>query len=93
MYRPIDFRRLGTAVMFAAVGAVFVLGTYPQTAQAQTNGMERRQDRRDTRQESRTEKHECNASGDNSRAGCRQEKRETKQSGRQDRAGQPTTPP
>jgi hypothetical protein len=48
---------------------------------AQTQGMERRDDRRDNRQGARNEKHACKA-GDNSRAECRQHKRDTKQEGR-----------
>jgi hypothetical protein len=52
--------------------------------------MQRRDERRDTRQESRDVKHECNANNQNSRAGCRQEKRDVKQSGRQ---GEPTPNP
>lgn len=65
-------------------GFAFTIGTYPQIALAQTQGMDRRAERRDTRQESRAVKHSCNTSGQASRSGCRQAKRHVKQSGRHD---------
>jgi len=65
-------------------GFTFAIGTYPQIALAQTQGMQRREERRDTRQESRAVKHSCNASGQASRSECRQTKRHVKQSGRHD---------
>jgi len=52
------------------------------TADAQTSGMQRREDRRSNRQTSRDVKHACNASGHSSRAGCRQTKRAVKAQGR-----------
>ena len=73
---------LGTLAVLATVGSTFVVGTYMQAAQAQTQGMERRDERRDTSQTSRSVKQACKA-GDNSRAECRQEKRDVKQTGRQ----------
>ena len=93
MRTPISIPCLGVMAMLATAGPGIVIDTYPQAAKAQTNGMERREDRRGTRQEARTDKHECNASGDSSRAGCRQEKRSDKQEGRQDQTGQPTNQP
>ena len=65
------------------VGSSFVISTYPQIALAQTQGMQRRDERRDTRQAARDTKHACNASGQASRSGCRQAKHHTKQVGRQ----------
>ncbi len=55
------------------------------SASAQTQGMQRREDRRGTRQQSRSVKHDCNASGQASRSQCRQAKRTVKQEGRQRR--------
>lgn len=49
---------------------------------AQTDGMQRRGERRDNRQDARTEKHECKAGEEDSRSECRQQKRDTKQQGR-----------
>lgn len=74
---------LGALAVAAAIGATAVISVYPQPADAQTQGMNRRGERRDTRQDSRTAKHECKASGNN-RSDCRQEKRQTKQQGRHD---------
>jgi hypothetical protein len=73
---------LGALAALATFGADFAISTYPVTAHAQTQGMQRRGERRDTRQTSREVKHECNANGGNSRAECRQTKREVKQTGR-----------
>lgn len=74
-------------------GLTFVIETYPQPAQAQTLGMQRRQDRRATRHEAREDKRECNATGQGTRAECRQEKRDVRQERRSDRmAGGPSTP-
>ena len=73
---------LGALAMIATTGVPIVISTYPQAAYAQTHGMNRRAERRDTRQGARAEKHACNAAGGNSRSGCRQEKRNTKQAGR-----------
>jgi hypothetical protein len=65
-------------------GVTSAISTYPQIALAQTQGMHRREERRGTRQEARSVKHSCNASGQASRSGCRQTKRHVKQSGRHD---------
>ena len=73
----------GALAMLATSGATVAISTFPQAAYAQTQGMQRRDERRDTRQGARVEKQACKA-GDNSRAECRQEKRETKQKGRHD---------
>ncbi len=76
--------RFGAAVtFFAAVSLATAIDAFEQAAYAQTTGMTRRQDRRDTRQQSRDVKHECNASGQASRAQCRHAKHTTKQVGRQ----------
>jgi hypothetical protein len=79
------------AGLLSVFGALALLATsFPllvvtsMSAGAQTPGMERRAERRDTRQTSRNVKHECNASGQSSRAGCRQAKRHVKQAGRHD---------
>ncbi len=88
---------LGTLAVLATVGTTFAIDMYPQAANAQTQGMTRRAERRDTRQEARATKHACNASGASSRSGCRQEKRDVKQTGRQNGTpstnGTMTTPP
>ena len=73
---------LGALAALATFGSDLAISAYPVTAQAQTQGMQRRGERRDTRQTSREVKHECNANGGNSRAECRQTKREVKQTGR-----------
>jgi hypothetical protein len=65
-------------------GFTSAISTYPQTALAQTQGMQRRDERRGTRQEARTVKHSCNASGQASRSECRHSKQHVKQSGRHD---------
>jgi hypothetical protein len=70
--------------VLATAGSTIAIETYPIAAHAQTQGMERRGERRDTRQTSRDVKHTCNASTDKSRAECRQGKHEVKQSGRHD---------
>ena len=75
---------LGALAMLATGGVPVVISTYPQAAYAQTHGMTRRAERRDTRQVARAEKHACNAAGGTSRSGCRQQKRSTKQAGRMD---------
>ena len=82
------FPRLAALALLAIFGTSFVADT---CAQAQTQGMMRRQDRRGTRQEARHDKRECNATGESSRAGCRQMKRGERQEGRAERAGV-TTP-
>jgi len=75
---------LGALAMIATTGGTFTICAYPQIVHAQTQGMERRAERRGTRQHSRELKHACNASEGKSRAECRQGKREVKQEGRHD---------
>jgi hypothetical protein len=76
---------LGALALLATMSLGIAIDTIPLPAQAQTYGMQRRQERRNTRQESRQQKHECNANGGSSRSECRQQKREMKQTGRQNR--------
>jgi len=80
-----SFPKLGVVALLATIGFATTMETYPQSAQAQTSGMTRRQDRRDTRQTSRDVKHECNANTQGSRADCRHAKQSTKQAGRENR--------
>jgi len=75
-----NLRTFGAAIMIATFGITSVGSAY-----AQTQGVERRQDRRDTRQDARQGKRDCNASGQKGRSECRQEKRTTKQDARKDR--------
>jgi hypothetical protein len=82
MRKPAIISFLGAMATLAVTGSTFTISTYPQAAQAQTLGMQRRAERRGTRQESRAVKHECNATSGNSRAECRQAKRHVKQAGR-----------
>lgn len=74
---------LGALAVLAAIGSASATGTYPQTAHAQTQGMERRGERQDTRQTSRDVKQACKAGDEKSRPECRQGKHEVKQTGRQ----------
>ncbi len=73
---------LSTLAVLATVGSTFAIETYALTAHAQTPGMTRRGERRDTRQTSREVKHACNAHSEKSRAECRQQKHEVKHEGR-----------
>ncbi|MFL5296091.1 MAG: hypothetical protein ACJ798_06885 [Phenylobacterium sp.] len=73
---------LAAMAVLGGAGSTFVITTYAESAHAQTQGTERRDDRRDTRQTSRDVKQACKA-GDESRAECRQTKRDVKQTGRQ----------
>jgi hypothetical protein len=78
---------LATAGLPLATAAVpLAIAAVPQAAQAQTHGMSRRDDRRGSRKEGRTDKHDCNAAGGSSRSECRQTKRDTKQDDRGARA-------
>ena len=77
-------KTLGVLAVLATVGSTFAIGAYPQTAHAQTQGMERRDDRRGTRQTSRDVKQACKAGDEKSRAECRQGKHDVKQAGRHD---------
>src|SRR5688572_12431120 len=76
--------RLGAlAVMITAAGAM----AWPAPASAQTDGMERRNEKRDAKQEGREETRdaaeECKDSGGN-RIECQQDKREDRRENRQD---------
>jgi hypothetical protein len=75
---------LGAVAALTTVGATLAIDIYPQTVRAQTQGVERRGERRDTRQDSRDVKQACKAGDEKSRAECRQTKRDVKQTGRQD---------
>lgn len=84
----ITSRAFTTAFSVAALAIAGLLVAIPP-AYAQTQGMERRDDRRDARDtrqtgraEARDTKEACR-DGDNSRADCRQEKRDTKQDARE----------
>ena len=94
MRKPIPISFLGAMAMMATSVPAIVINTYPQTVLAQTQGMERRSDRRSTRQDSRELKQACKAGDENSRAGCRQMKRGYKQDSRQgDSPAPPASPP
>ena len=90
IHKAISLPFLGALGMLA--GSSLAIDAYLQTAHAQTQGMERRQNRRENRQNARDVKHECNAKEGTSRAECRQEKRDTKQEGRYGGNDQPATP-
>ena len=78
MHRRMSFWR-----SVGALAAVVVLaGIAP--ASPQTQGMERRNQRRDNRAAAREAKQACKAGDEKSRAECRQVKREAKQAGRND---------
>jgi len=79
---------LSTLAVLATVGSTFAIETYSLAAHAQTPGMTRRGERRDTRQTSRDVKHACNTSSEKSRAECRQQKHDVKQENRHN--GTPT---
>jgi hypothetical protein len=72
-------RSLAIAAVLAVAGT-----SYVADAVAQTQGSQRRGERRDTRQGSRDEKQACKAGDEKSRPECRQDKRDTKQEGRHD---------
>lgn len=74
-----SFIRKGAAVVVAALMVLSV-----GAASAQTQGMERRDERRDDRAGARATKQECKAGDEKTRAECRQGKRTTKQEGRHD---------
>jgi sugar phosphate permease len=80
------FMRKGAA---AVVVALMMLSV--GSASAQTQGMERRDERHDDRSGARATKQECKAGDEKTRAECRQTKRTTKQQGRHD-GGQQETP-
>ena len=74
----------------AAVAALMVLSV--GSAWAQTQGMERRDERQDDRAGARDVKQDCKAGDEKTRAECRQEKRATKQEGRNDGGTNNPTP-
>jgi hypothetical protein len=76
-----------------AIGLPITITDYPLTAQAQTKGMEHRDDRRDSRQVSREVKQACKAGDEKSRAECRNVKHDVKQEGRQNGPSSTTTNP
>jgi len=78
---------LGKAVASLAAG-MMLLSAVPVSAQ--TQGMERRDQRQDVRQASRATKQACKAGDEKSRPECRQQKRATKQHLKQ---GGTTSPP
>jgi hypothetical protein len=77
-------------LVFTALAVLATSGVVMPTANAQTNGMERRGDRRDNRDAGRDTKAACKAGDEKSRPECRQDKRDTKQEGRGN--DQETTP-
>jgi hypothetical protein len=73
------------ALTLVAIGVFATAGVLVTTTSfAQTNGMERRDDRRDDREGARDDKQECRAGDEQSRPECRQDKRDTKQDDRRD---------
>ena len=82
-----SFIRKGAAVVVAALMVLSV-----GSASAQTQGMERRDERQDDRAGARATKQACKAGDEKTRAECRQGKRTTKQQGRRD-GGQETPVP
>jgi hypothetical protein len=84
MQKKVSMPLFGAVAMLASVASPFVIGTFPLTVYAQTQGMERREDRRVVRQASRDVKHECNASGQASRASCRHQKHAMRQTDQMD---------
>ena len=64
---------------------VMLAGIVP--ASAQTQGMGRRNERRDDRAAARAAKQACKAGDEKTRADCRQIKRQAKQAGRNDGGG------
>jgi hypothetical protein len=79
MYMRQQLKILTALAVLATAGVMTTTTIY-----AQTNGMDRRGDRRDDRQGARDEKQECKAGDEKSRPECRQDKRDTKQEGRGD---------
>ena len=60
------------------LSAAIVMLALVAPAYAQTQGMERRDEHRDNRDQGRAAKQDCKAGDEKSRAECRQEKRTTK---------------
>jgi hypothetical protein len=79
-----SLKAAGALALLTSVGGALATGLAPTPAEALTQGMKRRGERRDTRHEARHTKHECNAHGGKSRSECRQTKRDVKQAGRHD---------
>lgn len=75
--------RTGIRRGMSVLAAVLML-TGAASAFAQTQGMERRDERRDDRAGARAEKQECKAGDEKTRAECRNVKRDAKQEGRND---------
>jgi uncharacterized membrane protein len=73
-------QRMPVFALLAILAGAGVMVT--ETTDAQTSGMQRRDDRRSNRQTSRSVKQACKASGQASRPECRQTKRAVKQQGR-----------
>ena len=73
----------------ALAAVVMLLNAVP--ASAQTQGMERRDERRNVRQGARTAKQACRAGDEKTRPECRQMKRSAKQNAR--RGGTTSAPP
>ena len=82
-----SFMRKGAAAVVAALMVLSVGSAY-----AQTQGMERRDDRQDDRAGARDVKQACKAGDEKTRAECRQDKRDTKQEGRHDGGTNNPTP-
>ena len=82
-----SFMRKGTAAVVAALMVLSVGSAY-----AQTQGMERRDERQDDRSGARDAKQACKAGDEKTRAECRQGKRDVKQEGRKDGGAQNTAP-
>ena len=87
MQRRMNFRR-GMGALAAVVTLASVTPVY-----AQTQGMERRDERQDTRAGGRAAKQACKAGDEKTRAECRQVKHTTKQHGRQGTTNAPAQPP
>jgi hypothetical protein len=87
MQRRMNFRR-GMGALAAVVTLASVAPVY-----AQTQGMERRDERQDTRAGGRAAKQACKAGDEKTRAECRQVKHTTKQHGRQGTTNAPAQPP
>ena len=79
---------LGKAAVALAAVAIF---SNAVPASAQTQGMERRDERRNVRQGARTAKQACRAGDEKTRPECRQMKRSTKQQARH--GGTTSAPP
>ena len=67
---------------FVVLGSAVVVTTTTYADNQGTQGMQRRDDRRDNRQGARAQKQACKAGDEKSRAECRHDKRNTKQEGR-----------